>query len=200
MESAVEATRLGAYRYVAPPFSIRELFEVVVEAASTEGDFLTVNEADAQKGVAGLVGSSGVMKELFMKIAMGANSSATILIRGATGTGKELIAKALHQYSSRADQPFTAVNCTAIPPSLIESELFGHEQGAFTGAGGRRLGIFEAAHKGTLFFDEIGDLAPGMQVKLLRVLQEREICRIGGRQRIQVDVKVIAPPTRIWRS
>ncbi len=145
---------------------------------------------------AGLIGGSGPMRHLYAQIAQVAHTNATVLIRGESGTGKELVAHAVHLRSPRAEKPFVTVNCAALPPTLIESELFGHEKGAFTGALGRKVGLFERATGGTLFLDEIGDLEPGLQAKLLRVLQQREVQRIGGTGAIPVDVRVIAATHR----
>jgi DNA-binding NtrC family response regulator len=139
-----------------------------------------------------LVGNSRAMQDIYKQIGRVAATPVTVLIRGETGTGKELIARALYQHSDRADKPFIAVNCAAIPETLLESELFGHERGAFTGADSRRIGRFEQASGGTIFLDEIGDLSPGTQGKLLRVLQERAIRRVGGNDLIPVDVRVLA--------
>jgi two-component system NtrC family response regulator len=136
------------------------------------------------------------MEEVLNMAGRVAASSATVLLRGESGTGKELIAKAIHYHSPRANAPLIKVNCAALPETLLESELFGHEKGAFTGATARRIGRFEAADRGTLFLDEIGELTPGMQVKLLRVLQEREFERVGGNQTIKVDVRVITATNR----
>jgi Nif-specific regulatory protein len=141
---------------------------------------------------AGLIGGSGPMHHLYSQIAQVAHSNATVVIRGESGTGKELIAHAIHLHSSRAEGPYVTVNCAALPPTLIESELFGHERGAFTGANARKPGLFERANGGTLFLDEIGDLDAGLQAKLLRVLQEREVQRIGGVNAFRIDVRVIA--------
>jgi transcriptional regulator with GAF, ATPase, and Fis domain len=136
------------------------------------------------------------MQSIYKEIGRVAATSVTVLIRGETGTGKELIARAIYQHSSRADKPFIAVNCAAIPETLLESELYGHERGAFTGAQARRIGRFEQAHGGTIFLDEIGDLSPGTQAKLLRVLQERTIQRVGGDGAIAVDARVLAATNR----
>src|SRR5206468_11486434 len=139
-----------------------------------------------------LVGKSPAMQEIYSKIEQVADSRTTVLIAGESGTGKELVAKALHYNSSRRERPFIALNCAAIPETLIESELFGHEKGSFTDATARRVGQFELANTGTLFLDEIGDLSLSTQAKLLRVLQEREFTRAGGVQSIKVDVRIVA--------
>src|ERR1700689_1378734 len=143
-----------------------------------------------------MVGSSEALRKVLRQIAKLASSDSTVLILGETGTGKELIARAIHKRSARAEQAFIAVNCAAIPPSLIASELFGHEKGAFTGATQRRLGRFEAANGGTIFLDEVGDLPPDIQIALLRVLQEREIERVGSDRPVPVDVRVLAATHR----
>ena len=143
-----------------------------------------------------IVGSSEALRKVLRQVAKVAASDSTVLILGETGTGKELIARAIHKRSSRADRAFIGVNCAAIPPSLIASELFGHEKGAFTGATQRRLGRFESANGGTIFLDEVGDLPPEIQIALLRVLQEREIERVGGNKSIAVDVRVLAATHR----
>jgi len=139
-----------------------------------------------------IVGQSRTMQAIYKEVGRVATKPVTVLIRGETGTGKELIARAIYQHSERANEPFVAVNCAAIPETLLESELFGHERGAFTGADSRRIGRFEQANRGTLFLDEIGDLNPGTQAKLLRVLQEKNFHRLGGKETIAVDVRVIA--------
>jgi Nif-specific regulatory protein len=143
-----------------------------------------------------MVGTSGPMRQLYEEMARVAGTSTTVLIRGESGTGKELIAQAIHHHSPRARKPFIKVNCAALPETLIESELFGHERGAFTGAQSRKKGRFELANGGTLFLDEIGELSPAIQVKLLRVLQEREFERVGGTEPLRVDVRVIAATNR----
>src|SRR5260370_11812331 len=143
-----------------------------------------------------IVGSSEVLRKVLRQVAKVASSDSTILILGETGTGKELVARAIHKRSKRASRPFIGVNCAAIPASLIASELFGHEKGSFTGATQRRLGRFEAANNGTIFLDEVGDLPPDIQIALLRVLQEREIERVGSDKPIPVDLRVLAATHR----
>ena len=143
-----------------------------------------------------LVGNSRVMQSIYKEIGRVASKPVNVLIRGETGTGKELIARALYQHSDRAKAPFIAINCAAIPETLLESELFGHERGAFTGAENRRIGRFEQADHGTIFLDEIGDMTPGTQIKLMRVLQERCFQRLGGKETIPVDVRVLAATNR----
>src|SRR5256885_6467956 len=147
-----------------------------------------------------LVGKSVAMQAIYKEIGRVASKPVNVLIRGETGTGKELIARAIYQHSDRANAPFVAINCAAIPETLLESELFGHERGAFTGAEARRIGRFEQAHHGTIFLDEIGDMTPGTQAKLLRVLQEKYIQRVGGKESIAVDVRVIAATHRDLES
>ncbi len=147
-------------------------------------------------GFAGLIGGSGPMRHLYTQIARVATTNATVLIRGESGTGKELVARAVHLESHRAESPFVAVNCAALPPALVESELFGHEKGAFTGALSRKIGLFELANRGTIFLDEIGDLDAPLQAKLLRVLQQREVQRVGAGEAVPVDVRVVAATHR----
>src|SRR5215831_11543121 len=137
------------------------------------------------------------MQSIYKEIGRIASKPVNVLIRGETGTGKELIARAIYQHSERAQAPFIAINCAAIPETLLESELFGHERGAFTGAEARRIGRFEQADQGTIFLDEIGDMTPGTQIKLLRVLQEKSIQRLGGRESIPLDIRVIAATSRV---
>src|SRR6185369_13426336 len=143
-----------------------------------------------------IIGKCRAMQEVFKQIGLYARKPVTVLIRGETGTGKELVALAIYRNSERVEPPFVVVNCAAIPEALLESELFGHEQGAFTGAIAKRIGRFEQAHKGTIFLDEIGDMSPNTQVKLLRVLQEKTFQRVGGRETVNVDVRVIAATHR----
>lgn len=196
-EIAIESARLGAFEYLPEPFQILELIELVIKAALPHDGFLHVNAVQKDNSTStGLIGSSRVMHNLFKHIGMAADSSANVLIRGATGTGKELIARAIHKFSSRRGRAFMALNCTAIPETLFESELFGHEGGAFTGAARQHVGVFEQAQGGTLFLDEIGDLTHRLQAKLLRVLEDRSINRLGGRKPIPLDIKVIAATHR----
>lgn len=197
IETAIEATKRGAYDYLQKPFEMEELLELLNRAAEA-GRLMRepISLAEASTGRSSLVGVTRVMQEVCKEIGRLAANPVTVLIRGETGTGKELVARALYQHGSRAKAPFIAVNCAAIPETLLESELFGHERGAFTGAEQRRIGRFEQAHGGTMFLDEIGDLSPGTQVKLLRVLQEKCIQRVGGSESIPVDVRIIAATHR----
>jgi DNA-binding NtrC family response regulator len=192
-ETAIEATKLGAYEYLLKPCEPQELLDLIAAAvAHSQRMSEPIELGEAGEAHFALVGNSRAMHEIYKQIGRVAATPVTVLIRGETGTGKELIARALYQHSARADKPFIAVNCAAIPETLLESELFGHERGAFTGAHSLRIGRFEQAHGGTIFLDEIGDLAPSTQAKLLRVLQERHIQRLGSNETIPVDVRVIA--------
>ena len=198
IETAIEATKLGAYDYLQKPFEMPGLISVLhcaVDASRLMREPVTMPDAPGESRSA-LVGSSRAMQEVCMEIGRVAAKPVTVLIRGETGTGKELIARAIYQHSPRARSPFIAINCAAIPENLLESELFGHERGAFTGADQRRVGRFEQANKGTLFLDEIGDLSSNTQVKLLRVLQQQTFQRVGGAEAISVDVRVIAATHR----
>jgi nitrogen regulation protein NR(I) len=198
IETAIEATKLGAYDYLQKPFEMRALLGVLhsaVEAGRLMREPVTLPDAPVESRTA-LVGASRAMQEVCKEIGRVAAKPVTVLIRGETGTGKELIARAIYQHSPRAKAPFIAINCAAVPENLLESELFGHERGAFTGADQRRIGRFEQADKGTLFLDEIGDLPPNTQVKLLRVLQQQTFQRVGGAEVISVDVRVIAATHR----
>ncbi|MGF1511773.1 MAG: sigma-54-dependent transcriptional regulator [Myxococcota bacterium] len=195
VDTAVHAMKLGAFDYLTKPFDRKELETVIAKAAATSA--LAHQEADpAHSTVAagrfGMIGSSEALHHVFRTIEKVANSPTTVLITGESGTGKELIASALHAHSSRIDKPFIKINCAAIPKELMESELFGHERGAFTGAVESRPGRFELAHEGTLFLDEIGVIPPEMQVKLLRVIQESEFQRVGGIASTHVDVRLVA--------
>jgi DNA-binding NtrC family response regulator len=197
---AVEAMKLGADDYVPKPFDNDEIRLVVRRALertrlSRENRMLRAR-VERDFGFDNLIGSGPAMRRVFEMIQKVAETDLTVLIRGASGTGKELVAQALHQHSPRKSQPFVAVNCAAISRELVESELFGHEKGAFTGADARRAGRFEAADGGTVFLDEIGDMAPETQAKVLRVLQERSLERVGGTQPIEVDVRVVAATHR----
>jgi nitrogen regulation protein NR(I) len=196
-ETAIEATKSGAYDYLLKPFEIPELLELAERAVASRR-LMTEPVELGEPGSArdALVGTSRVMQSIYKEIGRVASKPVNVLIRGETGTGKELIARAIYQHSDRAKAPFIAINCAAIPETLLESELFGHERGAFTGAEARRIGRFEQADHGTIFLDEIGDMTPGTQVKLLRVLQERSLQRLGGKETISVDVRVIAATHR----
>ncbi len=196
-ETAIAAMKAGAYEYLLKPFEMDELLHLVHKAA-TAGRLMStaVSIGEALGPEDALIGTGRAMQEVFKEIGRVAAKPVNVLIRGETGTGKELVARALYQHSERSRAPFVAVNCAAIPETMIESELFGHERGAFTGAEVRRIGRFEQADGGTLFLDEIGDLTLGTQVKLLRVLQERVIQRLGGRESIPVDVRIIAATHR----
>jgi DNA-binding NtrC family response regulator len=196
-ETAIEATKLGACEYLLKPFEADELLDIVASAvASSRLMSEPVEMGESTSGRSAIIGSSRAMQALYKDIGRVAATPATVLIRGATGTGKELVARAIYQHSQRADKAFIAVNCAAIPDALLESELFGHERGAFTGAQARRIGRFEQANGGTLFLDEIGDLNANTQGKLLRVLQERRIQRLGSEADVPVDVRVIAATHR----
>src|SRR5437764_3058237 len=190
-ETAIEATKAGAYDYLLKPVEMTELLELV-DTAVTSSRLMTeqVEWGSTSSARDAIIGQSRLMQNIYKEVGRVANRPVTVLIRGETGTGKELIARALYQHSDRAQEPFVAVNCAAIPETLLESELFGHERGAFTGAESRRIGRFEQANHGTLFLDEIGDLSPGTQAKLLRVLQEKCFQRLGGKETISVDVLV----------
>jgi DNA-binding NtrC family response regulator len=196
-ESAIEATKLGACDYLLKPFEADELLDMVATAvASSRLMSEQVELGEGRPDGHALIGNGRAMQSIYKEIGRVAATSATVLIQGGTGTGKELIARAIYQHSQRADKPFIAVNCAAIPDALLESELFGHERGAFTGAQARRIGRFEQASGGTLFLDEIGDLNANTQGKLLRVLQEHCIQRLGSESNIAVDVRVIAATHR----
>ncbi|WP_449246887.1 sigma-54-dependent transcriptional regulator [Desulfarculus baarsii] len=197
VENAVEAMKLGATDYIIKPFENRELL-LTTEKTLRMRRLMTQNRLLREElaGYGEIIGQSKPMRQVFALVDKVADAKATVLITGESGTGKELIARALHSRSSRAEEPFVAVNCMAITETLLESELFGHERGSFTGATERRKGRFELAHRGTLFLDEIGEISPTTQVKLLRVLQERTFERVGGNQPIAVDVRIVAATNR----
>ncbi len=200
-ETAIEATKLGAYDYLLKPFNIPDMIELVRRAADSNRLMSEpVILGEPRTGSAALVGHSAAMQAIYKEIGRAATKPVNVLIRGETGTGKELIARALYQHSNRANAPFVAINCAAIPETLLESELFGHERGAFTGAESRRIGRFEQADGGTIFLDEIGDMTPGTQVKLMRVLQEKSLQRLGGKETIPVDVRIVAATNRDLES
>jgi DNA-binding NtrC family response regulator len=193
---AVEAMKLGAYDYLTKPFAIDDLRAVARRALERRALRREVrylrDELARHEGFDTLVGGSPAMQKVYDLIRQVSGTTATVLITGESGTGKELIARAIHRQGARRDRPFVAVNCGAIPPDLLESELFGHERGAFTGAHARKLGKFEVAHTGTVFLDEVASLRLDLQPKLLRVLQEREIERVGASRTIRVDVRFLA--------
>jgi len=190
LENAVAAYKGGAFEYLPKPFDIDEAVDLVHKAARLNG--VEPVTGDAPSAMASMIGQAPAMQEVFRSIGRLAGSSMTVLVTGESGTGKELVARALHDHSPRANRPFVALNTSAIASELLESELFGHERGAFTGADARRIGRFEQANGGTLFLDEIGDMSPGLQTRLLRVLAESEFYRVGGQSAIKVDVRVIA--------
>jgi DNA-binding NtrC family response regulator len=200
VNTAVEAMKRGAVDYITKPFEVEALrikVRSLLERRELEREVVRLRaEVDERERLGGLVGASPPMRELFQTIRRIAASRATVLLQGESGTGKELVARAIHDLGERADQPFVAVNCAALPDQLIESELFGHERGAFTDAHERRIGKFETAVGGTLFLDEIGELGIGVQAKLLRALQEKQIERLGGSAPIDVDVRVVAATNR----
>ncbi len=196
-ETAIEAMKFGAYDYLLKPFDVPELLEVVRKAADSNrlmSEPVALGAAASAREA--LVGNSAAMQAIYKEIGRVASKPLSVLIRGETGTGKELIARAIYQHSDRLNGPFVAINCAAIPETLLESELFGHERGAFTGAEERRIGRFEQANRGSIFLDEIGDMTLGTQIKLMRVLQERCLQRLGGKETIDVDVRVLAATHR----
>jgi len=195
-QTAIEAMKLGAYDYLLKPFDVPRLKEIIAGALKAARDMRQVVSyqplLDSEDYELGIVGRSEAMQQVFKLIGQLSASDATALITGETGTGKELVARAIYHHSTRSGQPFLAVNCAAIPEPLLESELFGHERGAFTGATTQRIGKFQQCHKGTIFLDEIGDMTPATQTKILRVLQSGTFERVGGNEPIQVDVRIIA--------
>ena len=200
VKTAVDAMKMGAADYVSKPFDVDELRLIVARTLEAQDLEREVRHLRAQVSnryaFHQLIGKSQTMQDVYSKIEQVADSRTTVLITGESGTGKELVARALHYNSARRDRPLIAINCAALPETLIESELFGHERGSFTDAVARRVGQFELAHTGTLFLDEIGDLSPATQAKLLRVLQSREFTRVGGVQPIKVDVRFVAATNR----
>ena len=195
-QTAIEAMKLGAYDYLLKPFDVPRLKEIVTNALKAARDMKQVVSyqplLESEDYDVGIVGRSHAMQNVFKLIGQVSSSDATALITGESGTGKELVARAIYHHSRRAEQPFLAINCAAIPEQLLESELFGHERGAFTGANVQRIGKFEQCNHGTIFLDEIGDMPLGPQTKILRVLQSGTFERVGGNQPIKVDVRVIA--------
>ena len=195
-ETAIEATKFGAFDYILKPFDIPDILALIdkaVEAGRRMRGRVAMTPEPGDGGDAeALVGTSRAMHEVYKAIGRAAPTDALVLVRGESGTGKELVARAIYQHSLRAERPYLVINCVAIPDTLLESELFGYEKGAFTGATHRRVGKIEQASGGTVFLDEIGDMPLGIQAKLLRLLQERQIERLGGRETIPVDVRIIA--------
>ncbi|MBN2310315.1 MAG: sigma-54-dependent Fis family transcriptional regulator [Candidatus Hydrogenedentes bacterium] len=201
IQVAVEAMRLGAQDFIAKPFKLAEIERKVARCARLSRAEAKEHPSEpAPPPDTGIVGESPHTKQLLKMIQKIAPSRSSVLITGPTGTGKELVARAIHDASPRADRPFVALNCAVLAPGVLESELFGHEKGAFTGAVGRRIGRFEQAHTGTLFLDEVGEIDPNIQTKLLRVLQEGEFERVGGTEAVQVDVRIVAATNRDLRE
>src|SRR5688500_13252938 len=200
IENAVEAMKLGAYDFVQKPVDVDHL-SILLRRCREERELrhenlLLKDEFQKRSRLPGIVVDSAPIVEVSHAIQRVAPTDSTVLLQGESGTGKELFARAIHQLSPRRDRPFVAINCAAIPATLIENELFGHEKGSFTGASGRQLGKFELADTGTIFLDEIGDLGSGVQAKILRVLQERRFERIGGTTSIDADVRIICATNR----
>jgi len=194
-ETAIEATKLGAFDYILKPFEVSDMLLVIKEALKAGRFMRSPVDMDVSPDHASrdaIIGKSRSMQEVYKAIGRVAPTDATVLIRGESGTGKELVARALYQHSNRSNMPFLVINCVAIPETLLESELFGYEKGAFTGASHRRVGKIEQANRGTIFLDEIGDMPLSIQAKILRLLQERSIERLGGHGTIPVDVRIIA--------
>jgi nitrogen regulation protein NR(I) len=198
--TAIEAMKHGAYDYIVKPLDVPKLKALVANALKAARDMRQVVSYQPllkkEEYAEGIVGKSDAMQQVFKLIGQVSHSDATVLITGESGTGKELVARAIYHHSPRAGQPFMAINCAAIPENLLESELFGHEKGAFTGAAERRIGKFEQCDKGTIFLDEIGDMPLATQTKILRVLQNGEFQRVGGNQTLHADVRVIAATNR----
>ncbi|HSN03680.1 MAG TPA: sigma-54 dependent transcriptional regulator [Nitrospira sp.] len=200
LEGAIEGIKQGAFDYLAKPFRKEEI-KLVVQRALDHCRLVRENarfreELKGKDEWSPLVGSSPAMLDVYKLVARVSESRSTVLLQGESGTGKELIARAIHANSPRRDKPFIPVNCGALPDTLLESEMFGHEKGAFTGAVGMKAGLFEAANGGTLFLDEIGELGPALQVKLLRVMQDQEVRRVGSTTSVKVDVRIIAATNR----
>ncbi len=198
-EVAIRAIKLGAYDYLLKPIDPSEFLSILkraLESTRLLAKPLDMGTGDATSVREAIIGKSRMMQEVYKEIGRVAAMPVIVLIRGDTGTGKELVARAIHQHSDRAARPFITVNCAAIPENLLESELFGHEAGSFTGAKGRHIGRFEQANGGTIFLDEIGDISPATQVKLLRVLQEKTIQRVGGKETIPIDVRILSATHR----
>ncbi len=194
-ETTIEAMRLGAFDYLMKPLQVKELLEIIKKAVDVKEMMHNAQRSESREETIKtdiMIGQSPAMQKIYKTIGRVANSNATVLIRGESGTGKELVARAIHYNSVRRHKNFVKINCASIPENLLESELFGHEKGAFTGAVSSKQGKFELAHQGTIFLDEIGEMSLSTQAKLLRVLQEREFERVGGTETIRVDVRIVA--------
>ncbi|MCK4516154.1 MAG: sigma-54-dependent Fis family transcriptional regulator, partial [Spirochaetaceae bacterium] len=204
IESAVQAVRDGAYDFLTKPVNLDRLSLLVKRALSTRELVLQhralQEELNQRREFANIVGKSAEMKRIFDVVGQVAPTRASVLVTGDSGVGKELIADALHNLSNRKQKPFIKVHCAALSESLLESELFGHEKGSFTGAVGRKRGRFELAHTGTIFLDEIGEINPSVQIKILRVLQEKEFERVGGEETLEVDVRIISATNKDLRA
>ncbi len=202
-ETAIEATKMGAFDYILKPFEVPDMLSVIRQALDA-GRFMRspvdMDAAPAKASKEALIGRATPMQEVYKAIGRVSPTDATVLIRGESGTGKELVARAVYQHSLRSEKPFLVINCVAIPETLLESELFGYERGAFTGAAHRRVGKIEQANRGTVFLDEIGDMPSSIQAKILRLLQEKSIERLGGKDAIPVDVRIIAATNRDLES
>lgn len=199
METAIEATKRGAYDYQLKPFEPGQMLESIEQALQSfriSKEHVAIDPPSIPAAGDAMIGRSPAMQAVYKAIGRVAPTDATVLIRGDSGTGKELVARAIYQHSRRSRGLLLVVNCVAIPETLLEAELFGHEPGAFTGARGRRIGKFEQADRGTIFLDEIGDVSPGIQAKILRVLHDRSFQRLGGNETIRVDVRVLAATNR----
>jgi DNA-binding NtrC family response regulator len=198
-ETAIEATKMGAFDYILKPFDIPDMLSVIgqaLEAARFMRSPVDINSTPDKYSRDAIIGRSKPMQDLYKAIGRVSPTDATVLVRGESGTGKELVARAIYQHSLRANNPFLVINCVAIPETLLESELFGYEKGAFTGASCRRVGKIEQANRGTILLDEIGDMPFTIQSKILRLLEEKSIERLGGRETIPVDVRIIAATNR----
>jgi Response regulator containing CheY-like receiver, AAA-type ATPase, and DNA-binding domains len=197
-QTTIEAMKFGAFDYIMKPFDLKKILSLTESAVAASSDLSRANREEARAGISqedvegGIIGSSAAMQAVFKMIGQVAASDVTVMITGESGTGKELIARSIFQNSLRSQKPYIAVNCAAIPENLIESELFGHEKGSFTGATGQRIGKFELCDGGTIFLDEIGDMALTTQTKILRALQEGEIQRVGSSETIKVNVRMLA--------